>query len=31
MHRKAEEAPIPLLYRRRRERSGAPPGRRAAG
>src|SRR3954469_17256360 len=28
MDRKAEEAPIPLLYRRRRERREAPPGRR---
>jgi len=29
MHRKAEEGPIPLLYRARRQRSEAPPGRRA--
>src|SRR4051794_4748467 len=28
MDRKAEEAPIPLLYRRRRQRREAPPGRR---
>jgi len=30
MLRKAEEPPIPR-YRRRRQRRGAPPGRRAAG
>src|SRR5882724_9853828 len=30
MHRKAEERPIPLLYRPRRQRREAPTGRRAA-